>query len=634
MAINQIEDKNEDALLITKKISGNLKDCLKSYNNAQLMMIIDNLLADDERLLSLSKKEKIDLLDNVIKKNLQDFIEAFNRNMIRELDELLKNKDYQISFPFFLYYGIIFAYREQEKIKYYMPEDIQKLYQNIMTEEFRTEIFEIELQDLFYFLHLVYGVVSLPIFHDVLWQFYNEDMTPIIEKVVKNEKILIKNNQKYYWPSGIKLPQEIEELEFESPIYLEYDTCMSYALKLDDALKELSNELKLPIDNGVNEDLLRIVAMKPRKLEDVVDELIISFHLNIKKAMIARNILEKIGDFRYWSLGGRTIEEEELNEYLLGRKPKKKDLESCILSLPKKTQEKLKKMYEAPDVRGLAMCITATFRNQKENLKDCKEKLLNFDQKPYLILPVHTSFITTGCFYIYQEKDENILLIPEEIEEELQSIGISSQTISDYVFLYMMMNGIIKRQKLHEILKNYHGFDITLEKLDEIITRLDFMREKDYYFNSILENTIFEKEIIIKQGMKPHKIVEPQDFELLVTISNFKEEIKKIITDEITAKAIADTLLFNIQVMEFSEEKIFQFIRKKVLNISKIEQEKIEKVIKQYKSNIPLWGENGYSYKELSSKTQSGAKKTKVGRNDPCPCGSGKKYKKCCGRNA
>ncbi|MGC9022270.1 MAG: SEC-C metal-binding domain-containing protein, partial [Dissulfurimicrobium sp.] len=22
-----------------------------------------------------------------------------------------------------------------------------------------------------------------------------------------------------------------------------------------------------------------------------------------------------------------------------------------------------------------------------------------------------------------------------------------------------------------------------------------------------------------------------------------------------------------------------------------------------------------------------------VGRNDPCPCGSGKKYKKCCGRD-
>ncbi len=26
-------------------------------------------------------------------------------------------------------------------------------------------------------------------------------------------------------------------------------------------------------------------------------------------------------------------------------------------------------------------------------------------------------------------------------------------------------------------------------------------------------------------------------------------------------------------------------------------------------------------------------KEQKVGRNDPCPCGSGKKYKNCCGRN-
>ena len=26
-------------------------------------------------------------------------------------------------------------------------------------------------------------------------------------------------------------------------------------------------------------------------------------------------------------------------------------------------------------------------------------------------------------------------------------------------------------------------------------------------------------------------------------------------------------------------------------------------------------------------------KPKKIGRNDPCPCGSGKKYKKCCGRN-
>ena len=32
-------------------------------------------------------------------------------------------------------------------------------------------------------------------------------------------------------------------------------------------------------------------------------------------------------------------------------------------------------------------------------------------------------------------------------------------------------------------------------------------------------------------------------------------------------------------------------------------------------------------------KRQAKSQKT-VGRNDPCPCGSGKKYKNCCGKNA
>ncbi len=38
-------------------------------------------------------------------------------------------------------------------------------------------------------------------------------------------------------------------------------------------------------------------------------------------------------------------------------------------------------------------------------------------------------------------------------------------------------------------------------------------------------------------------------------------------------------------------------------------------------------------YKEQKSSTTI-VKETKVYPNDPCPCGSGKKYKKCCGRNA
>jgi uncharacterized protein YecA (UPF0149 family) len=37
-------------------------------------------------------------------------------------------------------------------------------------------------------------------------------------------------------------------------------------------------------------------------------------------------------------------------------------------------------------------------------------------------------------------------------------------------------------------------------------------------------------------------------------------------------------------------------------------------------------------YKEQKSSTTI-RKEAKVYPNDPCPCGSGKKYKKCCGKN-
>jgi uncharacterized protein YecA (UPF0149 family) len=35
--------------------------------------------------------------------------------------------------------------------------------------------------------------------------------------------------------------------------------------------------------------------------------------------------------------------------------------------------------------------------------------------------------------------------------------------------------------------------------------------------------------------------------------------------------------------------------------------------------------------RETVGRTAPLARRTKIGRNDPCPCGSGKKYKRCCG---
>ncbi|WP_347250985.1 UPF0149 family protein [Zoogloea sp.] len=45
------------------------------------------------------------------------------------------------------------------------------------------------------------------------------------------------------------------------------------------------------------------------------------------------------------------------------------------------------------------------------------------------------------------------------------------------------------------------------------------------------------------------------------------------------------------------------------------------------------WRALGLPAPELLGVTAAGAAKSGPGRNEPCPCGSGKKYKKCCGAN-
>ncbi len=55
--------------------------------------------------------------------------------------------------------------------------------------------------------------------------------------------------------------------------------------------------------------------------------------------------------------------------------------------------------------------------------------------------------------------------------------------------------------------------------------------------------------------------------------------------------------------------------------------------------NLPEWDDilPQERRKELMREQRASGtvvKAKKIGRNDPCPCGSGKKYKYCCGRNA
>ncbi|MGF7060563.1 uncharacterized protein YchJ [Brassicibacter mesophilus] len=51
-------------------------------------------------------------------------------------------------------------------------------------------------------------------------------------------------------------------------------------------------------------------------------------------------------------------------------------------------------------------------------------------------------------------------------------------------------------------------------------------------------------------------------------------------------------------------------------------------ISEENKEKYAILGEEFAKTRTISYKKQT--RKKKIGRNDPCPCGSGKKYKKCC----
>lgn len=55
----------------------------------------------------------------------------------------------------------------------------------------------------------------------------------------------------------------------------------------------------------------------------------------------------------------------------------------------------------------------------------------------------------------------------------------------------------------------------------------------------------------------------------------------------------------------------------------------------EYDDEYDKWDYEDDDYDEMEYKQEPYRRtEPKVGRNDPCPCGSGKKYKKCCGKDA
>ena len=119
----------------------------------------------------------------------------------------------------------------------------------------------------------------------------------------------------------------------------------------------------------------------------------------------------------------------------------------------------------------------------------------------------------------------------------------------------------------------------------------------------------------------------------------FDEMIENIREDTVKRMLIMPKRVYEIQKRQEAIEAARKEAEKQAAAAQKAMEEKEEKKSQPVAVQAMLKREQVAKPVQTSGDGTDTANKTvrkgkKVGRNDPCPCGSGKKYKKCCGRDA
>lgn len=261
-------------------------------------------------------------------------------------------------------------------------------------------------------------------------------------------------------------------------------------------------------------------------------------------------------------------------------------------------------------------------------------------------------FIQQGFLFPTVKDEQSLFLMPKLVQDLIKEknnieyrrlLKINNEVIN----IFRGMNrvyGILEVSDIKEILKKYVNVnDVILE---------DLLRESAYYYNEYREEgkLFVNNEIDDYEGLldeinknKSLKYTHISKEELLSMSeenwvynskagkSFYKEFTDMFSVDKDMTIAMMEDLALDAQDNE-PKEAINQMIE-----LINIEDEEVRFVassmMTKFVNKLRLWKYKGASVNEIKADLISSQQQKPVGRNDLCICGSGKKYKKCCGKN-
>ncbi|MEG1993690.1 MAG: SEC-C metal-binding domain-containing protein, partial [Oscillospiraceae bacterium] len=274
-----------------------------------------------------------------------------------------------------------------------------------------------------------------------------------------------------------------------------------------------------------------------------------------------------------------------------------------------------------------------------------------------------TELIRLGLVYSYTENNEVYITMPEEILEKLNEnkSSFNKETAQKFIKGIISIYGAYSINSLVMSYNSFTGESLSASEVEKIAKALKtlsiknefifdkaFAKNEKKQFENMLEN--LKKGLFFKASFEDIMAYSDEYYyEETAELTHLKKFVteyvtgKKDITDQIIATIVHD----HRRSARYSIENYTNVFLENGYGFRAISTEsKVVTLLVEAINTVRMWAYSGYTVleikkiklSEMSKNKQIRAKiplvSEKIGRNDPCPCGSGQKYKKCCGKLA
>ena len=275
--------------------------------------------------------------------------------------------------------------------------------------------------------------------------------------------------------------------------------------------------------------------------------------------------------------------------------------------------------------------------------------------------------------FSFYDEEKIYFLIPEEIKQIYKQIDHPQflkkynrfKQIDQYLNICITLYGAIKKQKFIEIFNRYNDEKLGNKEFESAQENLFLRQQKFYEFDDAIvcdyfsDDNMDELEFLLKDSddipffmpLKERFLKFEDDlyYEMTPQLQRLRDYIlKNMCPDEKDVSELIDDVELVCSLEEPFQSILDEFERHKIFFDSQAQVYEIAPLIYDVSNNVRTWTNRGHTHFEISQITgepvpewvsgpvkvpiKNNSKILKINRNDLCPCGSGKKYKRCCGQ--